>query len=370
MTKYNKEKIYSNYIKDDKLCIVHLKKDSKSFKKYGESVVGVFSLTQKEREYFESQEASNYLEKNDENFKFQLYDYSEGDLKLEKLKKEGIDLIDISSIDGLNIPSDNLFYSKEKRKIKTHNIPINIEKNGDDYNWMYGLKKRLVLDGINLSPKDQDFYLACKLYFEEENLTEIEKIKLFHDSGEIKRNIEFELLKIKYHKKKLNDDEYDRLVVLVSDNKRENISLLDKYLKESGSSIKKLFVENEDKCLYLLSKLENFTERTLNPGSVNPIFIDKESFLHIYTRHVEDFKFNNHFQNKDNFQWDEENIKTVMTHVIEIINPQYQLFKSGNKDYRFSKYGSESIYFEGDYYTIHIEANGRVSTFHKNKKNI
>jgi hypothetical protein len=39
-----------------------------------------------------------------------------------------------------------------------------------------------------------------------------------------------------------------------------------------------------------------------------------------------------------------------------------------NPGKRYSRYGQKAVYFEGDYYTVHIEPDGRISTFHKNRK--
>jgi len=85
-------------------------------------------------------------------------------------------------------------------------------------------------------------------------------------------------------------------------------------------------------------------------------------------RHVEEFQVNKHFEHKDNFQWKEEDIFDVMRHVIEYIEKEYQEFRSEKPTQRFSKYGRQNVYFEGDYYTFHIEPNGSISTFYKNKK--
>lgn len=60
----------------------------------------------------------------------------------------------------------------------------------------------------------------------------------------------------------------------------------------------------------------------------------------------------------------------VIEQVIKMINVEYQTFRMEHPDKKFSKYGDESVYYQGDYYTLHIEPSGRIVTFHKNKKNI
>jgi hypothetical protein len=85
-------------------------------------------------------------------------------------------------------------------------------------------------------------------------------------------------------------------------------------------------------------------------------------------RQVEEFQVNKHFEHKDNFLWKEEDVFNVMGHVIEQIDKEYQQYRDEKPEQRFSKYGPQSLYFQGDYYTFHIEPNGRISTFHRNKK--
>lgn len=96
--------------------------------------------------------------------------------------------------------------------------------------------------------------------------------------------------------------------------------------------------------------------------------MDVDSYLHIYMRHVQEFQINKHFEHKDNFLWEEKDIFDVMRHVIEAVDKEYQSFREENPERKFSKYGEQSLYFQGDYYIFHIELSGRISTFHRTKK--
>jgi hypothetical protein len=57
-----------------------------------------------------------------------------------------------------------------------------------------------------------------------------------------------------------------------------------------------------------------------------------------------------------------------MGNIIRGIEDEYQIFRRRNPTLRFSRFGPQSQYFQGDYYTFHIENTGRISTFYKNKK--
>jgi hypothetical protein len=49
--------------------------------------------------------------------------------------------------------------------------------NGGGLRWMYGFKKRQVLDEVDLNPQERHFYLAGKILFEPEELTDTENKK-------------------------------------------------------------------------------------------------------------------------------------------------------------------------------------------------
>jgi hypothetical protein len=265
-------------------------------------------------------------------------------------------------------PEKNTFHSKEKRTIDKINIPITSLPKGRDLDWMYRFKKRLVSENIGLCPRERNFYLAGKFYYERDKLTEDEIAEIFPKDSEMREAIEHEFLGMKYMREEISDPEKRRLAELLGKKKRDSYNLLDKYLKQSGSSMKKLVSDNPEQAVDLFEKTLHFKERRLNVTGTIPLYVDIDRYLHIYMRHVEEMKVNKHFEHKDNFQWNEEDVFSVMEHVIRQFNDEIQEFFSKNPDKRYSRYGDKSAYYEGDYYTFHIEPSGCISTFHKNKK--
>ncbi|MFZ1784295.1 MAG: hypothetical protein WAU23_03770 [Ferruginibacter sp.] len=364
---YTLEEIYALAGKDDKTALVTFKSGSDANKEYGEYLTLLFIYTQDEREDLDEKiKSPSYTSSGYAKARYLGFDLEPE--KVDKLKTDGINSDDISLIQYYNAPSLNTFHSKEKRTIKKLNIPLKMQKKGRDLDWMYGFAKKYVSENIGLSPKEREFYLAGKLYYEAEQLTPEEKKEAFDDQGNIKEGVEWELLSIKYQRDEISDTDKIRMNVLYKEKKLNNISLLDKYLKESGSSFKKLSKLNFDLAADIFSKIHLFRERRLNIVGPKAIYLDVDRYLHIYMRHVEEMKINDHFKMKDNFQWNEEDVLVVIKKVIENLNDEIQLFFANKPGKRFSRYGKHSYYFEGDYYTFHIEADGRVSTFHKNKK--
>ena len=363
------EKVYALVGWDDKVTTVTFKSDSDAQKLFGNHITVVFLYTQHEREKLDQLikdplnvtqgfvKAKNLL--------------TRADLSKDKnlkLAEEGINTDDIASMFFFGQSDRNTFHSQELRTITKIEVPIHIQPKGQDLDWMYGLSNRYVKDGIGLSPRERAFYLAGKFYYEAEELTESEFDEIFTPEITMDPKVEWEYLRIKYNREEAGDEEKKRLSALLKIKNKDDMELLDKYLKEAGYSLFKLAKENIDAATELLTKVNLFQEGRLNVTGKTAIYIDLDRYLHIYMRHVKELKVNKHFEHKDNFQWKEEDVRVVMKKVIEIINDEIQEFFTKNSGKRYSRFGSKSIYFEGDYYTLHIDVNGRISTFYKNRK--
>ncbi|MDV7187722.1 hypothetical protein R3X25_10555 [Lutibacter sp. TH_r2] len=363
---YTLEEIYCLVGKEDKTAGLTFKYESDSYKKYGSFITVVFLYTQEEREEMDKLiQNEPYCHKGYIRAKNLSRDLEEKEIQV--LLTTGINSEDIAEILYFKVSQKNTFHSIEKRQIKKLEIKTGIQQKGGDYDWMYGFSKKLVNDGIGLCPKERFFYLAGRMFYEPENLTDIEKEEI-NLENQIYQPIEWEYLQIKYKREEITGNEKKRLAELYVEKKKQSFNVLDKYLNDAGSSLKKLSKENIDQAADLFLKVMHFHERRLNVGGKHPIYIDLDSYLHIYMRHVEEFQINNQFEHKDNFQWDENDVFSVMSQVIREIEDEYEDFRENNPENRFSRYGKYSLYYQGDYYTFHIEKNGRISTFHKNRK--
>lgn len=364
---YTFEEIYYLVGREDKTSTLFFKNGSPSFKNYSEYITVLFIYTQAEREEMDK--------------KIQIKPFSlTGYLKVkplglelsreikEKIDKEGINSEDIAKIIYYNRPSGNTFHSKEKRTITKINVPMTMMSKGRDFDWMYGLKKRLVKKNIGLCPNERSFYLAAKYYYEPEELNKEELKEIFIKDNLMVAEIEWELLYIKRMREEITDEEKKKSNELFIERKTKRLAILDKYLIEAGSSFNKLSEKSIDQAVEMQIKVMRFKERRLNVIGETPIYIDLDSYLHIYMRHVEEMKVNKHFEHKDNFQWNEEDVFTVMGKVIEEINEDIQKHFKEKQEKKYMRFGKESKYFEGDYYTFHIDTSGRIETFYKNRK--
>lgn len=367
---YTLEKIYRLVGQLDQVATLTFRDDSDAFQTYGDLLTVVFTYDQVERETMDK------LILNDQSnthgrIKAKYLGIDLPDDKIKQLLEDGINSEDIIDVFHFHFhPKTNTFHSTEKRVLNKHIIEMEPLPKGGDLGWMFGFQDRLVRQGIGLSPNERNFYLAGKFYFETQDLKEQEKNEIFDESGLMKDSIELEFLTIKGMREEINEEELKKLNALIEIKESNRINTLDSYLGQAGSSLKKLSEKNPEQAKRLINKVMRFNDSRLNVIGKHPIYMDIDSYLHIYMRHVEEYKVNKHFENKDNFQWDEEDVFLVMKNVIQEIEDDYQKYREEKPNLRFSRYDKQSIYFQGDYYTLHVDTTGRISTFHKNRKEL
>ena len=250
-------------------------------------------------------------------------------------------------------------HSEEKRNLRKVEILINKEPKGGDYDWMYGFKRKLVQDGVELFPYEMDTYLGMKYYYEQDNFTDNEKELLF-ENGILRESIEIHFLTLKSEKEIASTEEEERLKELSIRKMNNNLEILKRELSDSGTNLSKLHKDNPGLCEHLLRGTYLYIPDQLNGFKGKPIYLDWRGYLHVFTRHVKEFSLNENFDKKDKFLWHPNDVETVIKNVIDSIDREVQEFWIRNPESRFSKYGAQSLYFEGDYYTFHIEASGRL----------
>ena len=172
----------------------------------------------------------------------------------------------------------------------------------------------------------------------------------------------------KFFSNTISEGEIKELVKLKYDDYTERLKILNNHLQDLGSSINKLKETNPEIESELEKLVRRFHQRRFNSSGRFPLYLDLNGFLHIYLRHVKELQFAKQFKNKDKFQLRLEDVESVMRCVLGEINNDYQLYKEKNPDKRYRKYGDESFYFLGDYYTIHVSEDGCIETFYRNRK--
>lgn len=363
---YTLEKIYDLVGRNDYTSTITFCPNSKSAKQYGDTLTIVFLYTQQEREELENNIKKGVAGKHGYvKVKYLLYDLP--DNKIKKLEKVGVNSNDIKNIEWFPYTEHrNTYGSKEKRHISTITIDSKPSCYKNDILWMYGALKTYKNIGIGLCPEEQINYLAYKLILEPTKLTEEEKADIYDADGKINEEVAYVYLGYKCVTQNISKEEIIDLMRLCQKRYTKRMNILDKRLKEIGTSIEKLKESEPNKAFILINAVRNFREKRYNTYGKFPLYLNLDGFLHIYLRHVEDFQIGSQYAHKDKFQLYEKDIEVFMSRVIHGINTDYQVFKLDHPDQRYSKYGKQSYYLLGDYYTIHINEDGSIGSFYKN----
>ncbi len=89
-------------------------------------------------------------------------------------------------------------------------------------------------------------------------------------------------------------------------------------------------------------------------------------FYIFFIRHVTEVQVGDRFQDKTRFQYQLKDIKSLLKIILEKLTPEINQHFEQHPDKDFGRQGSMSYYYNGDYYAIHIRADGLLMTFYKN----
>ena len=363
-TGFTQDQIYTYGGRYDSVFNIMLKPGSDSFHKYGEMITLCFVYSQKERNAMET----NVYALNEKPLaNAKLLDFEHEQEASDTLLKDGVNPRDIVSMVVLpSTKENNTFPSKEKRKPDVLEIPFEVEGNGRDIQWMYGFLKRLKTKGVGIMPEDEAQYLAYKLVLEKDGLTEEERNAIFDDKGRICNNaVSYHYLLWRADAGFLTDKQKEQLNILQRNRYLERVSMLNKSLDEIGLKVEKFVSKYPKQAAFLCEKIISFHDKSFNTTGRFPLYMNFNSFLHIYFRHVEELNISSQFAGRDKFQLEEKDIMTVISIVMNDLNDTYQAYKEENPEKEFHRTGEMAYYYNGDYYNVVVNPDGSISTFYK-----
>lgn len=359
---FTQEEIYAYAGAKD--CVATLTLSQESARVYGESLTVAFVYYQKERIALEKDKTtlndiSNVKAK-------ELLGELDSSLHAQLLK-DGVPTKDIvEMLVGPETEDQNTYTSSHLRKPKVLEIPFESKGNGDDIRFMYGALCHFISDGIELTPEEQNEYLAYKIVLEPEKLTEKEKAEIFDENGKIvNQEVAYFWLMWKNNAGQLTEKNKEDLMQLVKNRIANRFELADKELENMGLSLDKLVKNYPEKANLLISRIINFHERRYNIVGKHLLYMSFKSFLHIYLRHVKELTVENQFGERSKFQLAEKDLNATMNIVLDALNDEYQKYKDEHPNNRFFRKGNMAYYYNGDYYDIDILPDGQIGSFYK-----
>ena len=186
------------------------------------------------------------------------------------------------------------------------------------------------------------------------------------ENGEIRKDIKYYYLKSKFTNDKIDNKERGDLTILIQERAGIMHDNLKKELQKSSADWKAKGIEYKEGLKNILSIASNFYSKRITHNKF-PVWWDFERFLHIYLRHVSETQIGERFKGRSVFQYALKDIEDLIEIVLDSIDEEIQSHFAENPNVAFKRHGEMSVYFNGDFYTVHIDKEGRLMTFYKNE---
>ncbi|EGR4062960.1 hypothetical protein DDM92_14455 [Vibrio cholerae] len=354
--KFKFNDIYDVVGKNEYVVTFMFRRGSDAYKLYGSTLTGIAHFS-----FHERQDLDGGIERACTEIKIIVLDNNLSVKEKCDLRYEGVALSDIKSIEffgnrrlstvnnngikeipnivtvevdnlsgNIDVFNRNYLISKLNRGVKLPKyeqeqlIGIQLALNGNRIDSrllsMYGYKAQTVLDDIDVA---YHYYTAkCRNgYGSNEENKNLDDIKAIISNGRI-------------------------IKVL------EEIKLSKKAKKDSSSYPTQEF----------LNEVMSFRPQILLHGE-NQVYWDVDSFIHIAMRHIKDFQIGE-FKNRTQLPYKHEDLSMLIEKVLNALREEITLHFKQKPDKDFVRSGSMAVRFNGDYFNLRINSDGRLYQFH------
>lgn len=366
---FSVEELYYMYGQYDKFIGIEFHKFSDSAKKYGRNIGGIIVYGKNERLNLENVINSENITRTNGIIKLDVSsNYNLDEEQTKEILEIGFLSGDIYQILSPNTNLVNSYVQKGKKEIPN---TINIDFNPRDTNpcklILYSLNLRLE-NGGTLLEEEWDEYFGYNIYYtpEIENVEHIRN-KIFNDDGSKKDKVRFYELSAKNLNSNISKNETNEFLILLDKRKIERFQILKEELKKTNINSIEEFKEKHPKIyseIYSSVLAFDVDVLTFNKSEI-PIYWDFKSYLHIYLRHCEELQPNGNFKLKTPFAYNQKDIRRILKIAIEKLESKIQERLTKGLDFR--TFGEKALYFNGNYYSLRIENNGRVDSFYPNE---
>jgi len=357
------EEIYVRFGQFDQFVSLTFHPGTESFKMYGHSIMGIFKYTLEERTALEEKIKNPEYEKTDNYLKFEPSITEElSTEQRDSLDKKGFISSDIDFVSYSLQPMENKFSASGTKRI-SYNI---IHSDLSDFNvakvQLYFLNSRLS-NGYGLIKEECDEYFGLLLYFGKE-ISNGNYSHVYDPSGKINDGVRFYQLRYKSLSNEINMEEDEELNNIYSSRLAKKLRILqDELKKASGEKLSTIGKTHEGSLKNLVGLLLEFNDEVLIARKF-PIWWDFERLVHIYVRHVKETQIGERNGNKTIFQYAFEEVKDIITMVIEECYDEILEHFENHPDKNFFRKNSRSQYLQGNYYRIDISPDGKLLSFH------
>lgn len=359
---FHYQDLYEFVGKEQYMTTFQLRKNSESYRQYGNSVLGVIYYDRKSLDVLESS-----LAKNNEVSKSKIrIDCPSRDITKEEkgnLRYDGVNVADIESISFLLYKREAEKYDTGEKKVPDI-IEVEVDCSGMDVDILN--QNYLVLknnSGTNLIQYEKEQLIGITLALNNGRIDSriLDHIGFNENDLKTNLNIWMSLYKVKERRNQLTEIHRKNYTEIKSILFLERITKVTKELESAGLSNSINRTEGEA-LKKIFKSVEEFSPSILMHGK-NQVYWDLDSYIHIALRHLKDYQLGNYL-NKTPFPYKADDLKSLIEKVLYRVEDEIEqyLLKKRNDD--FTRHGKMAIFYNGDHYHLRINHEGKLTQFH------
>ena len=367
---FSREDLYEMVGKEQYMSTFTFKPGTEASIKFGPTVTGIICYDKDEISLFRrlDKEVSVILEDGRVRIESPMRELTIS--QREDLKYGGVSAIDIEHISF--IPYKEKVEHHESGEKKVPNI-IYIPYKDDpqvDYDILYqNYIASKINSGVVLIQYEIEKFIGITLGINDGHIDSRLLKYLGYDIEKVRscENIWYHIYKAKERRKTISEEEKSKLKDLEFIRKVEVVKRLFSELAKSGVNSDELSKRIEVFEI-ITSSIRDFEPSILLHGK-KQIFWDIDSYLHIILRHVKQLQLGN-YKTKSPFPYKFEDLQILIEQVLGRVEEEIERHFRERPAKAFKRVGRMSVLFNGDYYCIQIDGNGRLENFYITAQNV
>jgi hypothetical protein len=350
--------------RDHFVCTFVFREGTNGFKEYGRSVTGTVVYSPKQSAILDGSTAAATIEDADVLRIRCLQPYLD-QKALDELKYGGVSLSDveeISYIPFLRPSKSNTDGTKEVPGIIYVELGDTSSVNVDVLFWHLATMKNS--SGTELIPYEKERLIGITLGINDGRIALKTLKQLGFDVTQASGNAEiaYHTLVTLQRRGTLTDAQAESLRGISAIRQMKRLQALLSEIKRSGVNSSSL--KNELSAVRAIQvSMETFESHVLINGK-KQVYWDLEGYLHIAMRHVREMQLGC-FRGKTPFPYRAADLETLVEQVLGQIDGEiHQHFAKPPPITSFGRHGKVAVYFNGDYFNVKIDPDGRLVSFH------
>lgn len=362
---YSIQNIFYQVGQFDRYAIFDFHFDSDAYKKYGSTIYGYIIYSPSQRAKLKLEITSGNIG-NDVGLILLNGALQDKTVNL-LLKTEGFHTNDIKRLSTLDIdPIENQYDNPDTKEIP-NTIKIDFESEPLSAERMeLMLFKRRIEEGIPLIPDEKRRYYSLMLLLDYHQVTEAIKSDILTDplTGKYYNDVLITTLSPLVEGDRQNSPFKHILGTALGNRRKARVAFICQHLGIAVKHIDKLKTDNEAAWTELMRLVYRFEPETLTSwGWTYHVYWDFERFIHIYLRHYKDFLINESSKGQGTgFQYTIKDIRRLINIILDENKVAIEARLKAGKGFHIQN--DKGYYFNGNYYSLKIDSDGRLMQFH------